>query len=134
MNTRGPQELICLPCARAYPVGEICSRHPNEILLDPSQEAVLDLMEADDLALQQRVHGLWMTIGGVITVPVGFLVAFALAALVARVTGRLYLFRSMIIGLCLGGIGVGVGARIADRRFKPRFRQWLDRAGRYRPR
>jgi hypothetical protein len=46
MSTTTPAERVCMLCAESYPAGTVCPEHPGEVLVDPSREAVLDLMEA----------------------------------------------------------------------------------------
>lgn len=121
---------ICLLCARAFPANTSCDVHPNEPLLDPRQTHALDLMDADDGALQQRIHGFWMGIGGVFGLALGVPGAILFTSLTVEAAGRIYPFLTGVVALSVGGLGAGIGANIANRRFKPRFRMWLSAAGR----
>jgi hypothetical protein len=117
-------------CAESYPAGTVCPTHPSEVLLDPSQEAVLDLMEADDGQRQRRILGRGMTTGVVIALPFAVLAAMAFAALTIKFMGRFLPLRTAMMGFAVLGFGWSKGGDAAGKEYTPRFRPWLDKAGR----
>lgn len=117
-------------CGGSFPSGEVCPTHPDEVLLDPTREAVLDLMEAEDGRRLRRLLGIGMTIGVLVGLPFAFMATSAVAALTINMSGYLYPFRTLIVGFGVLGIASSVGADIAGKQYVPRFQPWLDKAGR----
>lgn len=130
MSTTQPAELVCMLCAGSFPSGELCRTHPDEVLLDPSQEAVLDLMEAEDGRRLRRLLGIGMTIGVLVGLPFAFVAISAFGALTIILSGNFYPFITPIVGLGVLGTASSVGASIAGKQYVPRFRPWLDKVGR----
>jgi hypothetical protein len=87
-------------------------------------------MDDDDGQAQQRVHGFWMGVIGAIGLAVGVVVVFVFVLITTSLLGRIYPLATLVVGVSIGGMGAGIGSNIARKRFQPRFRKWLDAAGR----
>lgn len=115
-----PRELLCMECARTYRDVSFCPEHPNEPLLDPNDDIVIQsLMEEDD-RVRDRMSSRWMLALGVGLCAADLVVTY----LLLRDT---FLMHPKIGFYSAGGaaaIGAGAGKVIAGYRFTPKYRQW----------
>lgn len=122
-----------MTCARAYPGAQTCPRHPDEVLLDPTRQDVLDLMESEDRGRDQRTYARWQTLGGFVGVPLACAVGYALAPRLSAMYGVSSILgnRAVVymIFACIG-VAAAAGAFVARRLHRPRFRVWLEAASR----
>lgn len=126
-------DRVCMTCARAYPGAQTCPRHPEEVLLDPTRQDVLDLMEAEDRGRDQRTYARWQTLGGFVGVPLACVVGYVLAPQLSATYAMSVDLGSEVVGhmifACIG-VAAAAGAFVARRLYRPRFRLWLEAAGR----
>ena len=111
--------LLCMACARSYEQDR-CPVHPDEPLLDPSQEAVrLELIAADDRARARASIGLMFG-----ATAVALLMSFALGlSLDLEASIALSIFAGSWAGL------IAVSRVIAPKLAPPRFSAWTGEAG-----
>jgi hypothetical protein len=126
-------DRVCMTCARAYPGAQTCPRHPDEVLLDPTRQDVLDLMEAEDRGRDERTYARWQTVGGFVGVPLVCAAAYVLAPELAAILAQSGDLGVEVVGhiifACIG-VAAAAGALVARWLYRPRFRHWLEAAGR----
>lgn len=126
-------DRVCMTCARAYPGAQTCPRHPEEVLLDPTRQDVLDLMEAEDRGRDQRTYARWQTLGGFVGVPLACVVGYALEPRLSAMHGMSSFLGDRAMGYmifaCIG-VAAAAGAFVARRLYRPRFAVWREAAGR----
>ena len=118
------RELLCVKCAATHRPAEMCPVHPDEPLLDPTDDrVVLELIALDDRA-RSRSHLRWTSAfgGGGLALAVGALFAMDAVGIPA-----MEFFWETIIGLALGG--AVLGGVISIKRFCPRFARWTRDPG-----
>jgi hypothetical protein len=119
-------DRVCMTCARAYPGAQTCPRHPDEVLLDPTRQDVLDLMEAEDRGRDERTYARWQTLGGFVGVPLACAVGYALAPRLSAMYGLSFILGdravAYMIFACIG-VAAAAGAFVARRLHRPRFRR-----------
>ena len=118
-------ERICLGCGGIVDGDRACPRHPDDPLLDPREDAVRDVLIAEDDRRRQRHFGRWSIFG----VFAGFSLSVAIAAFLAMfdaIPGA-YAYETVTAWIIsLSSAGAAAGRSHARRTFKPLYGQWTN--------
>jgi hypothetical protein len=120
MEKSGPDQLLCVLCAKLHRPAELCPLHPDEPLLDPRDEQVVyELIALDDKA-KQRTYIRWPVIMGAIGLAAGIATLIALDSVSPDAAEAFRL--ELVTGPALG-MGA-LGLLVAKLRYRPRFTKW----------
>jgi len=120
MNDTKSDQLLCVECVELHRRAEFCPVHPDEPLLDPTDDdVILELISIDDKA-RGRTFTFWGVLMGVVGFALGIATYYLVksgSALVAEA------YRLEIVGGAIVGMGA-IGLLIAKLRFRRRFVRW----------
>jgi hypothetical protein len=120
MSQTSTRQLLCVLCARLHNPADFCPVHPDEPLLDPTDDDVrFELMALDDKA-KGRTYMRFGGVGAGLGFVLGIAVYYGIKAVAAPLAEA---FRMEIVFGGLVGL-LALGLLLAKLRYRPKFTEW----------